>query len=145
MNILILNGPNLNLLGEREPDVYGTATLSDLEQYVRKEFPDVQFDFVQSNIEGELIGTLHEARQARDGVVFNPGGYSHYSIALRDAVAGIGIPVVEVHLSNIHAREDFRRQSVVAAACIGQVSGFGFHSYVLGVRALIDRLKRNSK
>lgn len=137
MTLLILNGPNLNLLGTREPDTYGTASLSTIEDRLDDAFPDVHFSFFQSNSEGALIDRLHDAHDADvDGVVFNPGGYTHTSVALRDAVAGIAPPVVEVHLSNVHAREDFRRTSRIAPACIGQISGFGATGYHLGVQAL---------
>lgn len=135
--ILILNGPNLNLLGTREPETYGHASLSDLESDLRDAFPSAEFTFVQSNHEGALIDALHEARAA-DGVVFNPGGYTHTSVALRDAVAATDTPVVEVHLSNIHAREAFRHTSRLAPACIGQITGLGMAGYHLAVRFLIE-------
>lgn len=136
MNILILNGPNLNLLGTREPDTYGTTTLADLERDLESSFSDVTFTFAQHNGEGALIDQLHAARKQADGVVFNPGGYTHTSVALRDAVAAIDPPVVEVHLSNVHAREAFRRTSRIAPACIGQISGLGPTGYHLAVRYL---------
>ena len=137
MNLLVLNGPNLNLLGTREPDTYGRATLADLEAALREAFPSVGFTFVQSNHEGALIDALHEARAA-EGVVFNPGGYTHTSVALRDAVAAINTPVVEVHLSNIHAREAFRHTSRLAPVCIGQITGLGLAGYHLAVRFLVE-------
>ncbi len=140
VKILILNGPNLNLLGEREPSVYGHESLAEIEKSLKKVFPKIPLEFRQSNVEGELVNMLHAARKKQDGVVFNPGGYTHYSIALRDAVASIGIPVVEVHLSNIHAREDFRKNSMIAPVCIGQISGFGTHSYALGIMSLLRYL-----
>lgn len=137
MQLLILNGPNLNLLGTREPAVYGSGTLSDLEAGLRVAFPEVRFDFYQSNHEGMLIDRLQAAHVgASDGVVFNPGGFTHTSVALRDAVAAIVPPVVEVHLSNIHAREDFRHRSLLAAVCVGQISGLGRAGYHLAVRYL---------
>ena len=140
--ILVLNGPNLNLLGERETSVYGNETLADIEKSLKKGFPKIQLEFRQSNVEGELVNLIHAGRKKHNGIVFNPGAYSHYSIALRDAIAAVSIPVVEVHLSNIHAREDFRKVSMTAAACIGQISGFGSQSYVLGVTALIRYLEK---
>ncbi len=145
LRILILNGPNLNLLGEREPEVYGNETPDDLARKLKKTFSKNHLDLKQSNVEGELVNFLHGARKKYDGVVFNPGAYSHYSIALRDAVAGIPIPVVEVHLSNIYAREEFRKHSMIAPACIGQISGFGTDVYVLGVEALMRHLEKIKK
>jgi 3-dehydroquinate dehydratase-2 len=140
MTILVLNGPNLNLLGTREPDTYGPATLDDIETTLTSAFPSVDFSFYQANGEGALIDRLHAAhRNGVDGVAFNPGGYTHTSVALRDAVAGIDPPVVEVHLSNVHAREDFRRTSRIAPVCVGQISGFGPTGYPLAVRALRDQ------
>jgi 3-dehydroquinate dehydratase II len=138
--ILVLHGPNLNLLGTREPGVYGRVTLSEVDRLVRDHGRrrGVRVECRQSNGEGELIGWLHGAeREGFSGVVFNPGAFTHYSIALRDAVAAIRVPVVEVHLSNVHGREDFRRHSVIAATARGQISGFGPHSYVLGLEALL--------
>lgn len=135
MNLLVLNGPNLNLLGTREPQTYGTQTLGDLEEELRAAFPDVSFQFAQSNHEGALIDRLHAAHEDDlAGVVFNPGGYTHTSVALRDAVAAIDVPVVEVHLSNTSAREDFRHRSRIAPVCVGQISGLGPAGYHLAVR-----------
>jgi 3-dehydroquinate dehydratase-2 len=138
--ILVLHGPNLNLLGQREPSVYGTLTLADVDAAVRKHAAarGVTVECRQSNHEGALVDAIHQAAdQGFGAVVLNPGAFPHYSYALRDAIAGVTLPVVEVHLSNIHAREAFRQHSVTAPVCRGQVSGFGVHSYLLGLDAAL--------
>jgi 3-dehydroquinate dehydratase-2 len=140
LKILVLHGPNLNLLGSREPDVYGRRTMADINLALEQEAADNQLRFVQSNHEGVLVDAIHEAIEWADGIVFNPGDFTHTSYALRDAIAAAGLPCVEVHLSNIHAREEFRRKSVLAPVCLGQINGFGWRSYALGLQALLDHL-----
>jgi 3-dehydroquinate dehydratase-2 len=140
--ILLLNGPNLNLLGTRQPEVYGRMTLEDIVDLATehaKKF-GVGLRAEQSNHEGALVDILHVARNWADGVVFNAGAYTHTSIALRDAISSIELPVVEVHLSNIHAREEFRHVSMLAPVCVGQIAGFGWRSYILGIDALLGKL-----
>lgn len=144
VKLLVLNGPNLNRLGKREVGIYGVETLADVEQHLIDIASErlVDLAFFQSNIEGELIDKIHEAADEKfDGIIFNPGAFTHYSIALRDAVAAVDVPVIEVHISNIHSREPFRQTSVIAPVCIGQMSGFGTGGYELALQAFL--LRRN--
>lgn len=143
MKILVLHGPNLNLLGTREPEVYGSMTLDDINNKLAELGKELGTEIrcLQSNHEGALIDALHEARASANGVLFNPGGYTHTSIALRDAISAIQIPVIEVHLSNVYAREEFRHVSYISAVCKGKVTGFGWRSYELGLRGLADLLR----
>jgi 3-dehydroquinate dehydratase II len=141
-SILLINGPNLNLLGVREPEVYGSETLQDIVDELRSfaSARGVELSDFQSNSEGALVTAIQEARTQVDGIVLNPGAYTHYSIAMRDAIAGIGLPVVETHLSNVHAREAFRRESVLAPVCLGVVAGFGRNSYFVALEGLLRHL-----
>jgi len=140
MKILFLNGPNLNLLGTRETDVYGSATLSDIEAKVRQRAKHLkaEIEFRQSNLEGQLVEWIQKAKGKFDVIVLNAAAYTHTSIALRDAIAAVGIPTIEIHLSNVQAREDFRQKSLIAPVCCGQISGFGQNSYVLAVEASVN-------
>jgi 3-dehydroquinate dehydratase II len=137
--LLVLNGPNLNLLGTREKEVYGNETLSDIAKATVEEGMKfgIEIDFLQSNHEGELIDKIHSARSIYDMIIINPGAYTHYSIAIRDAIKSVEIPTIEIHLSNIHAREEFRSKSVIAPVCVGQICGFGSKSYILAVNAAV--------
>jgi len=139
MKILFLNGPNLNLLGRREPEVYGRATLADIEAEVRERAKQLKakIDFRQSNVEGELVDWIQQANGKFDVIVINAAAYTHTSIALRDAIAAVGIPTIEIHLSNVHAREKFRQKSLIAPVCCGQITGFGPKSYVLATEAAV--------
>ena len=138
MKILVLNGPNLNLVGEREPEIYGSMTLDEINSLLTERSLDlgVELTYLQSNHEGVLIDALQDSRSWADGVVFNPGGYTHTSVALRDVITAINIPVVEVHMSNVYAREEFRHKSLISSVCKGKIIGFGWHSYLLGIKAL---------
>ncbi len=137
-SVLILNGPNLNLLGTRQPDVYGHTTLADIEQMCRDHGQSIEMEvsFEQSNHEGTLVDAIHAARGKHDGIVLNAGAYTHTSIALMDAIASVELPAIELHLSNVHAREDFRHRSFIAKVCTGIICGFGAHGYILAMDAL---------
>ena len=136
MKILILNGPNLNLLGKREPGIYGSRGFEEFFDELKEKFPQVELDYFQSNIEGELINKIHEVGFSRDGIVLNAGAYTHTSIALQDAIRGVKTPVVEVHISNVHQREEFRHHSMISCACVGVICGFGLDSYRLAIEAI---------
>lgn len=139
MKILFLNGPNLNLLGQREPEVYGRTTLKDIEAKVRERAAKLgaEIDFRQSNLEGELVAWIQQSKGNFDVIVLNAAAYTHTSIALRDAISAVGVPTIEIHLSNVHAREEFRHKSLIAPVCKGQISGFGAESYILAAEAAV--------
>jgi 3-dehydroquinate dehydratase-2 len=141
VDILLINGPNLNLLGEREPNIYGNMTLMELEIKIKEygNAKNINIDAVQTNIEGEIINYLHQARGKYYGIILNAGAYTHYSYAIRDAISAVELPTVEVHLSNVYSREEFRHQSVIAPVTIGSICGFGHYSYILALEALIHR------
>ena len=140
MKILFLNGPNLNLLGEREPDTYGRMTLQDIEKKVRERATPlgVEVEFRQSNLEGELVTWIQQSKGRFDVIVLNAAAYTHTSVAIRDAISAVGVPTIEVHLSNVHAREKFRHKSLISAVCHGQITGFGGNSYVLALHAAVN-------
>lgn len=139
MQIAIINGPNLNLLGKREPEIYGTQTFEDYLEILKTKFPEVSFQYFQSNVEGELIDEIQRAGFTVDGIILNPGGYTHTSVAIGDAIAGITAPVIEVHISNIFSREDFRKLSHVSGKSVGVISGLGLKGYALAVAYLLDK------
>ena len=146
-NVLVLNGPNLNLLGEREPGIYGNDTYASIVEEITAKAAELGFESCeckQSNSEGGLIDIIHAARLDKCGIVFNPGAYTHYSYAIRDAVAAVKIPVIEVHISNINSRDTFREKSVIAPVCAGQISGFGKNSYIVGLYALYGMISENN-
>jgi 3-dehydroquinate dehydratase II len=143
MQIEIINGPNLNLLGRREPEKYGHSSFEDYLEELKSRFPDISFKFFQSNIEGEIIGEIQKSGFSIDGIILNAGGYTHTSVAITDAIAAVETKVIEVHITNIAAREDFRHTSLIGRNCAGSISGFGLDSYRLAVEALIEM--RNSK
>lgn len=147
MKLLIINGPNLNMLGIREPEQYGLTTLEDIEKelYAYSFELGIDIETFQSNLEGDIIDKIQQALNNFDGILINPGGYSHTSVAIRDAISSVNIPCVEVHMTNIYKREEFRQKSLVAPVCIGQITGFGQSSYKLGLKALYEHLKRNGK
>ena len=142
LNILVINGPNINLLGTREPEVYGSETLADLEAQLSKRAASLNasVSFIQSNHEGSMVDALHGARGVQNGVIMNAGAYTHTSIALRDAISGIDLPCIEVHISNVHARESFRHHSMIAPVCKGVIAGFGLFGYTLALEALVEHL-----
>lgn len=137
MRIQIINGPNINLLGKREPYIYGAVSFEDYLVTLRALYPDVQIDYYQSNIEGEMINKIHEIGFSYDGIVLNAGAYTHTSIALQDAIRAVTTPVIEVHISNVHTREEFRHKSMISCACMGVICGFGLDSYRLAMEALL--------
>ena len=143
MKIQIINGPNLNLLGKREPELYGGATFEDYLESLKKSFPDFSFNYYQSNIEGEIINKIHETGFSYDGIIINPGGYTHTSVSIADAVSSVKTPVVEVHITNVAAREEFRHKSLVGRYCAGSIIGFGLDGYRLAVEALIEIIKKS--
>jgi 3-dehydroquinate dehydratase-2 len=142
MNIAVINGPNLNLLGKREPEKYGKTSFEDYLDGLRKRFPEVVIEYFQSNIEGEIVGEIQKAGFNLDGIILNAAGYSHTSVAITDAIAAVKAPVIEVHITNIAAREDFRHTSLIGRSCKGSITGFGLDSYRLAVEALIE-INRN--
>lgn len=145
MKIFVINGVNMNMLGIREPEKYGSMTLKDLEKFLYAYSFElgVDIEMFQSNHEGEIVEKIHSAYKTADGIIINPGAYTHTSVAIRDALAAVDIPTVEIHMTNIHSREDFRHKSLIAPVCIAQISGFGFESYKLGLKGLVDFLKND--
>lgn len=145
MKILVINGPNLNMLGIREPEKYGTTSLADIEKelYAYSFEIGIDIETFQSNSEGEIIDKIQQALDNFDGIIINPGGYTHTSVAIRDAISSVNLPCVEVHLTNIHAREEFRQKSLIAPVCIGQITGFGKNGYKLGLKALSEHFKKD--
>ena len=139
MKIQIINGPNINLLGKREPSIYGGRSFEDYLEELKARYPQVEFDYYQSNVEGFLIDKIHEVGFDVDGIVLNAGAYTHTSIALQDAIRAVTSPTIEVHISNVHQREEFRHKSMISCACVGGICGFGLDSYRLGVEALLEK------
>ena len=144
MKILVVNGPNLNLLGTREPEVYGTLTLEKINEELLKYAKELgaEIEFFQSNVEGEIVNAIQAARETCAGIVINPAAYTHTSVAIRDAISAVALPAVEVHISNVYAREEFRKHSLIAPVCVGQISGFGLDSYKLAMLALVKFLNK---
>lgn len=145
MKILVINGPNINMLGKREPEIYGTVTLSEIEKEIAeysKKFNDVDVEFFQSNYEGEIVEKIQKAMGCFDGILINPAAYTHTSVAIADAIKAVNIPAVEIHLSNIQSREEFRKNSITASSCIGQIAGFGKNSYLAGLYCLIKHIEQ---
>ena len=145
MRIQIINGPNLNLLGIREPEIYGKRAWQDYLKELRTRMPNVRIDYYQSNMEGEIINKIQEVGYDRDGIVLNAGAYTHTSVAILDALKSVTTPTVEVHISNVHQREEFRRKSLISPGCLGVICGFGLDSYRLAIEALIDEVNRKKK
>lgn len=139
MKIQIINGPNINLLGKREPSIYGSQSFEDYLVELKQAYPQVEFEYFQSNIEGEMINKIHQIGFDYDGIVLNAGAYTHTSIALQDAIRAVTSPVIEVHISNVYAREEFRHRSMISCACLGVIAGFGMNSYRLAVEALLNK------
>jgi 3-dehydroquinate dehydratase II len=145
MKIQIINGPNLNLLGKREPEKYGNISFDNYLDSLRKQFPETKIDYYQSNVEGEIINKIHETGFSYDGIILNAGGYTHTSVAIADAVSAVNAPVIEVHITNISAREEFRHNSLVGRYCSGSITGFGLFGYRLAVEALKESMKTSSE
>ncbi len=141
MRIQIINGPNINLLGKREPSIYGAVSFEDYFCQLKSRYPDIEFDYFQSNIEGEMINKIHQTGFSYDGIILNAGAYTHTSIALQDAIRAVTTPTIEVHISNVHSREEFRHKSMISCACKGVICGFGLDSYRLAVEAILNSKK----
>lgn len=145
MKVVIINGPNLNLLGKREPEIYGSQSFEDYFQDLKNKYPQLALDYYQSNVEGELVNKLHEVGFSHDGILLNAGAYTHTSVALSDAIAGIQTPVIEVHISNIYKREEFRHKSIISKECIGMIAGLGLSGYELGLLYFLNHLDNTKK
>lgn len=144
MKITIINGPNLNLLGKREPEIYGSRSFEDYFETLVQKYPDLELTYYQSNVEGELVNKLHEVGFGHDAILINAGAYTHTSVAISDAIAGINTPVLEIHISNIYKRETFRHKSIISKECVGMIAGLGFKGYELGLNYFIDNQKENA-